>query len=139
MWKWAPLYALPLAAGVFALEWLEYRYFARAFGFEIFLGLVALGFAGLGAWLAITLTRRRAPSAANFVCNQAALASLGITAREHEVLRQLATGASNKQIARALSCSPNTVKSHTASLYRKLEVGGRVGAIEKARLLCLIA
>ena len=139
MWKWAPAYALPLALGVFALEWLEYRYFARAFGFEIFLGLVALGFAGLGAWLAVTLTRRRSPSATGFACNEAALASLGITVRELQVLQQLAKGGSNKEIARALSCSPNTVKTHTASLYRKLEVGGRVGAIEKARLLCLIA
>lgn len=139
MWKWAPLYALPLAIGVFALEWLEYRYFARAFGFEIFLALVALGFAGLGAWIAITLTRRGAPAGAGFECNEAALVSLGITVREHEVLQQLATGSSNKQIARTLSCSPNTVKTHIASLYRKLEVGGRVGAIEKARLLCLIA
>lgn len=138
MSKTALLYALPLAIGVFALEWLEYRYFARAFGFEIFLVLVALGFAGLGAWLAIALTRRRTPAAAGFECNRAALASLGITSREHEVLHQLATGGSNKQIARALSCSPNTIKTHTASLYRKLEVAGRISAIEKARLLCLI-
>lgn len=101
---------------MFALEWLEFRYFARAFGFEIFLALVALSFAALGAWLAIMLTRRRGPAGAGFECNEAALVSLGITVREHEVLQQLASGDSNKQIARTLSCSPNTVKTHTASL-----------------------
>lgn len=122
---------------MFVLEWLEFRYFSRAFGFEIFLGLVALGFAGLGAWLAITLTRR-APATAGFECNEAALVSLGITSREHEVLTHLARGHSNKQIARALSCSPNTVKTHISSLYRKLEATGRVSAIDKARLLGLI-
>ena len=137
LWKPVLLYAAALAIGVFALEWLQYRYLARAFGIEIFFLLVALGFAGLGAWLAVTLTRR-APAPDGFVRNEAALASLAITPREYEVLEGLVSGASNKQIARRLGCSPNTVKTHAASLYRKLEVTGRVGAIEKARFLSLI-
>jgi len=131
------LYATALALGVFALEWLEYRYLARAFGLEIFLFLVALGFAGLGAWAAMTLTRR-APAGTRFERNEAALASLAITPREYEVLERLAAGGSNKEIARALSCSPNTVKTHIARLYEKLEASGRVRALEKARFLRLI-
>ena len=50
----------------------------------------------------------------------------------------LADGQSNKEIARTLAISPNTVKTHIARLYAKLEVNGRVQAIEAARSLHLI-
>lgn len=137
MWKPVLTYAALLAIGVFALEWMEYRYLARAFGVEIFLVLVALAFAGLGAWAAIVLTGR-VPAAAEFERNEAALSSLAITPREYQVLQRLVTGGSNKQIARELGVSPNTVKTHAARLYEKLDVSGRVAAIEKARFLSLI-
>ncbi len=68
----------------------------------------------------------------------AAQTSLGITRRELEVLGALCSGGSNKDIARKLGLSPNTVKSHIASLFSKLDVGGRVSAIEKARFLSLV-
>ena len=41
-------------------------------------------------------------------------------------------------MARSLGISPNTVKTHLARLYEKLEVKRRVQAIEKARWLALI-
>ena len=130
------IYALALAAAAAALQWAEYRYLARAFPFEIYLALVALGFLALGAWAARRLTPRPAP--ARFEVNQAAIRSLGLTARECQILAQLASGQSNKELARSLAISPNTVKTHLARLYEKLEVRNRVEAIEKARWLALI-
>ena len=50
----------------------------------------------------------------------------------------LASGQSNKEMARTLGISPNTVKTHVARVYEKLEVQKRVQAIEKARWLALI-
>ncbi len=94
-------------------------------------------FIGLGAWLARRLTPRPAP--AIFAVNQAAVRSLGLTPREHEILERLASGQSNKELARSLDISPNTIKTHLARLYAKLEVRNRVEAIEKARWLALIA
>ena len=136
MWKTVLIYAGLLAAGVFALEWLQYEFFARRFGLEIMLVVVAVAFAALGVWLGITLTRRKPQ--ASFTVNTAAQSSLGITRRELEVLGELSSGGSNKDIARKLGLSPNTVKSHIANLYSKLEVAGRVSAIEKARFLSLV-
>lgn len=49
----------------------------------------------------------------------------------------LAQGQSNKQIAQRLEVSPNTVKSHLASLFAKLEVARRTEAILRARELGL--
>ncbi len=56
----------------------------------------------------------------------------------HEILALLASGQSNKEMARTLGISPNTIKTHVARLYEKLEVQRRLPAIEKARWLALI-
>jgi DNA-binding CsgD family transcriptional regulator len=130
------LYALALALAAAALEWLKFRYVTRIHSTEVYVGLLALGFAALGLWAGRLLTPR--PQARVFQRNDAAIRSLGLSARECEILEQLAVGGSNKEIARALGISPNTVKTHVARVYEKLEVQRRVHAIEKARELALI-
>ena len=131
------LYALALAAAVAALNWLEYRYLARAFTGEIYFALIAAGFVALGVWTGTRLTPRRAPGEP-FARNEAAIRSLGLSPREVEILEALAGGDSNKEMARRLGISPNTVKTHIARVYDKLEVQRRVQAIDKARSLDLI-
>jgi DNA-binding CsgD family transcriptional regulator len=131
------LYAIALALAVTGLEWLEYRYVTRAFSTEIYIVLLAAGFAGLGLWAGHRLTRRRAPPP-NFERNDAAIRSLGLTPRECEILQLLASGKSTKEIARQLEISPNTAKTHLAKVYQKLEVQRRTQAIHKARELALI-
>lgn len=55
-----------------------------------------------------------------------------LTAREVEVLRRLALGMSNKEIASALSISEETVKSHVGSVFSKLHVENRAQAVVQA-------
>lgn len=136
MKKTIALYALALAVAAFALEWAEYQYFTRAFATEIYVALIAIAFAGLGVWVGARLTRK-AP-ATPFEKNEAALAALDITRREYETLELIAAGLSNKEIARKLGVSPNTVKAHLARVYEKLEVSRRTQAIRKAKDLALI-
>ena len=50
MWRTILLYALALALAAVALQWLEYRYLARAFSTEIYILLLAIGFVALGIW-----------------------------------------------------------------------------------------
>jgi DNA-binding CsgD family transcriptional regulator len=130
------LYALALAAAASALEWLKFRYWTRAVPTDIYIFLIAAGFIALGLWAGRRLTPR--PAGSDFERNDAAIRSLGLTARECEILGLLASGQSNKEMARALGISPNTVKTHIARLFEKLEVQRRVQAIEKARWLALI-
>jgi len=55
-----------------------------------------------------------------------------LTPRELAVLRRLATGAPNKEIAAALSISENTVESHLRNIYGTLEVRSRTEALRRA-------
>lgn len=130
------LYGLALAAAAALLQWLEYRYLTRAFTGEFYMVLIAVMFTALGVWLGARLTPAARP--ADFEKNERALAALGVTEREYEVLELVAAGRSNKEIARALSVSPNTVKTHLARLYEKLEARRRTEAVDKARALALI-
>lgn len=130
------LYALALAVGAFVLEWLEYKYVTKVFATEIYIVLIAMAFTGLGIWAGYKLTPKAAPAV--FERNDAALKSLGLTDREFRVLELLAAGHANKEIARLLEVSPNTVKTHIANLFTKLEVERRTQAIQKARELKLL-
>ena len=58
-----------------------------------------------------------------------------LSAREQEVLKLIAAGLTNREIASALVISPETVKKHTGSIYGKLGVRGRTEAAVKARSL----
>ena len=61
-----------------------------------------------------------------------------LTERETEVLRLLARGKANKQIARELFVTLSTVKTHVNNLYRKLGVRSRTQAIARAKELGLL-
>lgn len=130
------IWAAILAAGAFALQWLEYRFLARAFSPEIYVALIGVTFAAGGVWVGWKLNARKPPGP--FARNIAAVAALGLTRQEVKVLERLAAGQSNKEIARTLGVSPNTVKTHAANLFSKLEVSRRTQAVRKARDLHLL-
>jgi DNA-binding CsgD family transcriptional regulator len=130
------LYGISIAAAAFVLRWLEYRHSVRMFSTELYVVFVALFFAAVGMWVGRRLTS--APSATTFVRNERALQTLGISDREYEVLRLLADGLSNQEIAKRLFVSPNTVKTHLSHLYAKLGVKRRTQAIHKSKALRLI-
>ncbi len=61
-----------------------------------------------------------------------------LSARELEVLRLIAAGLSNQEIARHLVVGIGTIKTHINNIYRKLDVHSRTQAIARARELSLI-
>lgn len=131
------IYGVALALAAAALQWLEYRAWARLHSSELYVGLIAAAFLALGVWVGARAFRTSTPSGP-FKPNIAAQVSLGITEREAEVLGLLALGRSNKEIAKSLAVSPNTVKTHIARLFEKLQASRRTEAILKARELGLI-
>jgi LuxR family maltose regulon positive regulatory protein len=61
-----------------------------------------------------------------------------LTARELDVLRLIAAGQSNPEIARTLYVEVNTVKTHVKNVYGKLGIHSRVQAADRARELGLL-
>ena len=130
------VWALVLAVGAFALQWLEDEFVIGHFAWRTYVGLIGVAFAAGGVWVGWKIAARPRPD--GFQRNDAALTALGLTGQEIRVLERLAAGRSNKELARDLGLSPNTVKTHVANLYGKMEVGRRTQAIGKARELALI-
>ncbi|MBN1934910.1 MAG: helix-turn-helix transcriptional regulator [Anaerolineae bacterium] len=62
-----------------------------------------------------------------------------LSQRELEVLHLIALGSTNQEIARQLFVAPGTVKAHTASIYRKLDVANRTEAVARARQLGILS
>jgi len=131
------LYGLVLAGVAFALSWLDYRHALRSIGTELYVVCLAILFTAIGIWAGAKLTPRS--SGEPFRRNEEAIRYLGISTRESEVLELLAAGHSNKEIARLLGISPNTVKTHVASLLLKLDSTRRTQAIRKARALEILS
>lgn len=135
-WVHGVIYGVALAAAAFVLAWLEFRHTVRSLPTEAYIGLIAVGFTALGLWAGRQLTPPRASGGS--APNEAAGEALGLSDRERRVLELLAEGQSNKEIARTLGISPNTVKTHLSRLFAKLAVSNRTMAVRQARELSLI-
>lgn len=150
MRKHVLLYGLVGGVLIAGLKLIEYRWLVIEHSIEIYGGLVAAMFAGLGIWLGLRLTGPAqhtqtvvvrevlVPASADFVRDQAKLEALGITPRELEILELIAAGLSNKEIAARVFVSENTVKTHLSRLFDKLGAKRRTQAIQIAKLARLI-
>jgi DNA-binding CsgD family transcriptional regulator len=136
MWTRVAIYGAALAAGVLALDWLDYERLARVHSGDIYLFLIAAAFLALGVFIGARVIGNPAPPP--FDGNPNALTALGISPRELTVLKEIAAGRSTKEIAAVLNVSPNTVKTHVAQLFEKLGAKRRTDAINKARELGIV-
>ncbi|MGA2046901.1 MAG: response regulator transcription factor [Terracidiphilus sp.] len=142
------------------LQYTEYRFVIIEHSVELYSALVAILFATFGIWLGLRITRRReviretvvvkevivpaearapfAPNTTPFAPNTARQQTLGITARELEILTLVARGFSNREIATQLFVSENTVKTHCARAFDKLGAARRTQAVLRGKELGLL-
>ena len=130
-----------------ALKLIEFRFLVIEHSVEIYGGLIALLFAGLGIWLGLKLTRKQEVivvkevevfASQPFAINEGRLRDLGITKRELEILDLIAKGMSNREIAEKLFVSENTVKTHSSRLFDKLSAKRRTQAVQIGKEMGLI-
>jgi DNA-binding NarL/FixJ family response regulator len=122
--------------GTLALQWLDYQRLARVHSGDIYIFLIAIAFLVLGVFIGTRVVGRHQPRSSDG--NPQAQAALGISPSELTVLREIATGRSNKEIAAHLNVSPNTVKTHVSRLFEKLGARRRTDAVNKARQLGIV-
>lgn len=140
-------FGISIAVLFFILRWFEIRYLILSQQYDVFFGLIALVFTILGVWLARQLSQPKTvliekeiivASAKMNDIDWAKIDQLQISKRELEVLNLLATGKSNDEIAQTLFVSRNTIKTHIANLYQKLDVKRRTQAVDKAKSLHIL-
>ena len=139
------------------LQYTEYRFVIIEHSVELYSALVAILFATFGIWLGLRITRSReavretvretvvvrevlvpAEAPAPFAPNTTRQQTLGITARELEILTLIARGFSNREIATQLFVSENTVKTHCARTFDKLGAARRTQAVQRGKELGLL-
>jgi two-component system, NarL family, response regulator LiaR len=141
------------------LQYTEYRFIVIEHSIELYGALIAILFAAFGIWLGLRITRRREivretvlvkevlipaepaseiPAQGPFVPNTTRQQTLGITARELEILTLVARGFSNREIATQLFVSENTVKTHCARAFDKLGAARRTQAVLRGKELGLL-
>jgi two-component system, NarL family, response regulator LiaR len=149
------------------LQYTEYRFVVIEHSVELYSALVAILFSAFGIWLGLRITRGREtvretiretvvvrevivhaePAAEDpaptsnpgpFAPNTARQQTLGITAREMEILTLVARGFSNREIATQLFVSENTVKTHCARAFDKLGAARRTQAVQRGKELGLL-
>src|SRR5947207_11463936 len=99
------IYGLCGGVLITALKLVEYRFLVVEHSIEIYGGLIAALFAGLGIWLGLKITKTKivlkevsVPVAEPFALNAQKVEELRITPRELEILELIATGMSNREI-----------------------------------------
>ncbi len=137
-----------MAVLLLLLRWLEFRFMIVEHQYEIYIGIISIFFLLFGIWIANKITKPKVETIVvekeirvpieDFVLNKIELQQRNISKRELEVLTLMAQGLSNQEIAEQLFVSLNTVKTHSAKLFEKLEVKRRTQAIETAKKLQLL-
>jgi two-component system, NarL family, response regulator LiaR len=145
------------------LQYTQYRFIVIEHSLELYGALVAILFAAFGIWLGLRITRTRetiretvvvrevlvpaeapaqavvqVPAQAPFAPDTGRQQTLGITARELEILNLVARGLSNREIATQLFVSENTVKTHCARAFDKLGAVRRTQAVQRGKELGLL-
>ncbi len=144
--KYVFLYGLIAAILVLALKWLQWKFLIIDNAVDIYVGLIAAFFTGLGTWVATQLIKPKVetvivekevliPLTDPITINEVELKKLNLTDREHDVLQLLTKGYTNSDIAEHLFLSVSTIKTHVSNLYVKMDVKNRTQAMEKAKRL----
>jgi two-component system, NarL family, response regulator LiaR len=140
------LYSIVLALLLIFMQYVQYRVLLIRHADSLYTGIVALICCAVGIWAGLRWTHKHEHSKSNesitpevsYTINEAALTQLGITPREIEVLRHMAAGLSNQEIADKMFVSLNTIKTHGSNVFSKLAVQRRTQAIQKAKDLGIL-
>lgn len=143
------LYGIAMASLIFGLKWIQWNFLIMENAIDIYLGLLAILFTMLGAWIASQLIKPKEHTvfvekqvvihkSPVFKLNQAGLEKLNLTNREYQILKLIVQGYSNSGIAEKLFLSLSTIKTHVSNLYVKMNVKSRFQAIAVAKEMNIV-
>ncbi len=123
------LYGLIMAGVLIVLKLLEASFLFKKISIEYYLTIIAITFLILGLWFGNSRSKQKQSRILDPDEIAAKLEQLGMSKREYEVICKLAEGLSNKEIAEQLYLSENTIKTHLANIFAKLNAKRRTEAL----------
>ena len=130
-------YGLILFLALSGFKFLEFQFFSYRINLEVYLAIVSTLFLIIGFSVAKYFVSPNSQTTDE--SSQIDLQQLSqFSEREQEIMLFLAQGFTNKEIAKSLAISPNTVKTHLSRIFDKLGVSNRTQAVAEAKLLKII-
>lgn len=127
-------YALLMGLLLLILEAINYKVLLRQLDLSLYGALIASIFLALGLGLGYSGYQQKNRSGIEIPAS----VQHDLSDPEMDVIRLMADGHSNREIADLLYVSVNTVKTHVSNIYSKLDVQRRTQAVEKARRMHII-
>lgn len=114
----------------------KYSLFTGSASIEIVIAVIAIVFFIVGAIINKRVIHHEQQTSAEIDLQK--IEELGLSKREYEVLCEIASGLSNKEIANKLFVSESTIKTHVSNVLVKLNAKRRTQAIQIAKKLQII-
>lgn len=135
MKKTVLIFGLLALAIISLLKLSQYALISGDLKIELIIGDIAIFFFFIGVFIQKKVRKKETPIQH---IDERAIQKLGLSKREHEVLVEMASGYSNKEIAAHLFVSESTIKTHVSNVFLKLDAKRRTQAIQKAKDLHIL-
>ena len=136
MKKTVLVFSLLILALLLLFQFSKYTVISGDLNIEYIMAIIAIAFLGIGIF--INKKTQKQPETSNDQINLQKVEELGLSKREYEVLKEVALGLSNHEIANKLFVSESTIKTHVSSLLLKLNAKRRTQAIQISKDLNII-
>ncbi|WP_400075336.1 response regulator transcription factor [Winogradskyella sp. R77965] len=130
------VFGLLILALLLLFQFSKYTLISGDLQIEYVMAFVAIAFLGIGLFIN-KKTQKQLPIS-NSQIDLKKVEELGLSKREYEVLKEVALGLSNNEIAEKLFVSESTIKTHVSNLLVKLDAKRRTQAIQISKSLNII-
>ncbi|MFP4844336.1 response regulator transcription factor [Winogradskyella sp. PE311] len=130
------VFGLLILALLLLFQFSKYTLISGDLQIEYTMAFIALAFLGIGLFINKKIQKKTALPSSEIDLNK--IEELGLSKREYEVLKEVALGLSNLEIAEKLFVSESTIKTHVSNLFIKLNAKRRTQAIQISKNLNII-
>lgn len=130
------VFGLLILALLLLFQFSKYTLISGNLQVEYLMAVIAIIFLGIGLFINKRIQKQQTHS--NQEIDLKKVEELGLSKREYEVLKEVALGLSNQEIAKKLFVSESTIKTHVSNLLVKLNAKRRTQAIQISKSLNII-